>query len=135
MMCTKRNRSFRAYLIVLFMVLVVFDLYTLSSATEEAGIVSNQPPYVLRSASSGQICPVRVPEKVSTHAESAQNWENWNKHEGKLLANLFLFCLTFAFLLMLTEGSGIISDSSNIPHIRVLKFIHRKDGKGPEKIS
>ena len=135
MMCIKKNRSFRAFLIVLFMALAVFDLYTLSGSIEEAGMVSGPLPYVLRSVGSGQICPVRVPEKISTHAESAQNWENWNKHEGKLLANLFLFCLTFAFLLMLTEGSGIISDSSNLPHIRVLRFIHRKDGKGPEKIS
>jgi len=58
----------------------------------------------------------------------------------KVLANyikrLFYYQLTSPAggrMIPRTGMSRFIPESGNLPHIRILYYIHRKDGKGPEK--
>ena len=134
-MCS-RSRSVRYFLIVLLASFLLFDLYEAGSRTELQEIASGSAQTYLTSASGGQICPVRIPEKVSIHEEASQNWERCSRRESEQIAFLLIFCIIFSFLLLSRTGRALcIPASCNLPHVRVLLFIHRKDGKGPEILS
>ncbi len=135
-MYSSQGRSVRYILIVLLAAFLLFDLYEAGSQTGLQETGSGCPQTYLTSVSGGQICPVRVPEKVSIHEEASSNWERCSRRESEQIAFLFIFCILFSFLLLSRTGHALcIPESCNLPHVRILLFIHRKDGKGPEVLS
>ncbi len=135
-MYSSRSRSVRYFLILLLAAFLLFDLYESGSRTGMQEITPDCPHTYLISVSGGQLCPVRVPEKVSIHEEVSSSWESCSKKESEQVTFLLIFCIIFSFLLLSRTGSALcIPESFNLPHIRILLFIHRKDGKGPGALS
>ena len=119
---------------VLLASLFLFELHTVLASFDLQDNVLHHELFVLSSAASDQLCPIRIPEKITLHEEVSQDWEHWNKRESRQIGFLLIFCIIFSFLLLSrTSVLHRIPDSSNLPHIRVLRFIHQKDGKGPEE--
>ena len=108
-------------LTVILSVFVLFDLYTITESSAAEDI-----------SSSGRLAPIRVPEKTTLRTESVQNWEHVIEKEGRQLIMQLLFCILSVLLLSCTRTSiRHIFECLNLPHTRIVNFIHRKDGKGP----
>lgn len=119
-------------LTVILSVFVLFDLYTISENSVAEDISSSGAALVLQVTRAELLFPVRVPEKTTLRTESAQMWEHTIEKEGRQLTMLLLFCILSVLLLSCTCTSiRHIFECLNLPHTRLINFIHRKDGKGP----
>lgn len=130
----KRNQITRWFLLILLSALFLFELHAVLASFSLLEGTPYQEQFVLRSAAVDQLCPIRLPEKITLHEEASKDWEQWNKRGSRQITVLLIFCIVFSFLL-LSRVTVLrrIPESTNLPHIRVLRFIHQKDGKGPEK--
>lgn len=124
----------RFLLMLLLASLFLFELHASSIIMESSGSAPAHSQSFLSCTSTGLLCPIRVPEKVSFHEETSSDWGHWNGKKAEQITILQLFGLLLFFaLLCLTSISSCIPQSTNLPHIRILHFIHRTDGKGPGK--
>lgn len=122
--------------VLILFAFLLFDLHTASGI----GLLSQQNasecPPVLKMAGSDTLLPIRVPEKTALRNEASQKLEHNHEKESRQLVILLLFCLLCLFLFSSgRKSSRHISECRNLPHNRIIWFIHRKDGKGPDKIS
>ena len=134
-MCSiKKVRKARLFLVILLAALFLFELHTVLVSFDLMEDIPHHDLFVLRSPSADLLRPIRIPEKVALHEEVSQDWEQLNKRDSKQITFLLIFCILFSFLLLSrTTVLHRIPESTNLPHSRVLRFIHLKDGKGPEK--
>ena len=133
MQAANKPRAVRYYLIILLTVLFLFDLRAANVPSVMPGGNAFPAQTVLTAGSTDHFCPIRIPEKVLIHEEASQNWERWNKRASEQVVFLLMFNILLSFLLLSRVGmSCCIPASFNLPHIRVLYYIHHKDGKGPE---
>ena len=112
----------------------LFDLHILTDNSQLQNISECLP--TLKMEHSDQLMPVRIPEKSAFQTEMFQKEEQAHGEESRLLISLLLFCLLSLYLL--ASGSHLLKHFSrtlNLPHNRIIWFIHRKDGKGPKRIS
>ena len=132
-MRTDRKNSLSILLLtVILSVFVLFDLYTITESSAAEDISSSGAAQVLHVTRAELLTPIRVPEKTTLRTESAQNWEHAIEKEGRQLIMQLLFCILSVLLLSCTRTSiRHIFECLNLPHTRIVNFIHRKDGKGP----
>ena len=133
--CSRMKIS-RYLLMVLLAAFLLFDLYAAADSPAVQDCPGGALPVqsVLSARAADHLLPIRVPEKVLVRENASQSWERWNKRESEHVVFLLIFSIVFSLLLLSRTGmSRFIPESGNLPYIRILYYIHRKDGKGPEK--
>ena len=127
------SKTARSFLIFILAVFFLFDLHGACALSESPQLAPVSFAEVLNAGTAGRISPIRIPEKVSLREKVSRSWESLNKKEAEHIEFLLIYCILFSFLLLSRTGmSRFIPESVNLLHIRVLQFIHRADGKGPE---
>ena len=127
------SKTARSFLLFILAVFFLFDLHGACVLSECPQLSPVSSAEVLNAGTAGRISPIRIPEKVSLREKVSRSWESLNKKEAEHIEFLLIYCILFSFLLLSRTGmSRFIPESVNLLHIRVLQFIHRADGKGPE---
>ena len=130
----KNPASLRLLVTIILAAFLLFDLHILTDNSQLQNTSECLP--TLKMERPDQLMPVRIPEKSAFQTEMFQKKEQTHGEESRLLIILLLFCLLSLYLL--ASGSHLTKHFSitlNLPHNRIIWFIHRKDGKGPKKIS
>ncbi len=134
-MYSRKNQIIHRFLIFLLAVYFLYDLQAAFGSAANQEVLPGQRECVLREALPGQLTPVRIPEKITIRAVVSHSWERWNKRASRQLAQAGLICLFSTLLILVRSAVCGIPEHSNLPHRRILKYIHRTDGKGPGGIS
>ena len=137
MRAQKKKWNSRYFLFLLLFVLIFYELHF---AGENARYKEAEAPLsdrtVLCSVGTGFLCPVRPHEKITLKVDQSSTWEHSAKKDLRLIKLLFvLFPLCGLFLAICTSLVYLCLESSNLPFRRVINYIHRKDGKGPEGLT
>lgn len=133
----KKRWNSRYFLFLLLFVLIFYELHFVGeNARNKEAEAPLSDRAVLCSVGTGFLCPVRPHEKITLRVDQHSTWERSAKKDLKLLKLLFaLFPLCSFFLAICISLLYLCLESSNLPFRRVINYIHRKDGKGPEELT
>lgn len=131
-----RKRYLGYLLFALLFVLISYEFHSAANRASNLELPDAAANAVLRGVSEDEILPIRLPEKVSIRGDVGTGWEHWSRKEARAL-----FIMTFVFILcrflftILTVSIRRRFESPNLPFRRVLYYIQRQDGKGPETLT
>ena len=124
----KRGKRTRYLGYLLFALLFVLISYEFHSAANRASNLE------LPDAAAHAV--LRGPEKVSIRGDVGTGWEHWSRKEARALFIMpFVFILCRFLFTILTVSIRRRFESPNLPFRRVLCYIQRQDGKGPETLT